>query len=102
MHVTVPDQHDVEPALGAEFTLPPRAGVVVSKAVGNAVVRNKVKRRLRHLVSERLHTLPAGATLVVRAQPSAALRSYAELASDIDAALTVARSPRRPRPKGAR
>ena len=28
---------------------PPTVGFVVSKAVGNAVVRNRVKRRLRHL-----------------------------------------------------
>lgn len=37
---------------------PARAGFVVSKAVGNAVVRNLVKRRLRHLVLERLSLLP--------------------------------------------
>ncbi len=48
----------------------PRVGFVVSKAVGNAVVRNRVKRRLRHLVA----TLdaPAGARVVVRALPPAA------------------------------
>ena len=32
----------------------PRVGFVVSKAVGNAVARNRVKRRLRHLARERL------------------------------------------------
>ncbi len=30
---------------------PSRAGFVVSKAVGNAVTRNRVKRRLRHLAA---------------------------------------------------
>ena len=49
-----------------------RAGFVVSKAVGNAVVRNKVRRRLRHLVRPLLGDLPAGALLVVRALPAAA------------------------------
>ncbi len=37
---------------------PTRAGFVVSKAVGGAVVRNKVKRRLRHLMRERVDQLP--------------------------------------------
>ena len=68
----------------------PRAGFVVSKAVGTAVVRNRVKRRLRHLVQERLVLLPPGTDLVVRAQPSAAARAYPELAADLDAALSSA------------
>src|SRR3954468_21017991 len=38
---------------GALTTSPPRVGLVVSKAVGPAVTRNLVKRRLRHLVRER-------------------------------------------------
>lgn len=47
---------------GAEQpSAPARAGFVVSKAVGNAVVRNRVRRRLRHLVRERLAALPAEA-----------------------------------------
>jgi ribonuclease P protein component len=64
-------------------TSPPRVGFVVSKAVGSAVVRNKVKRRLRHLVRERLASLPDGAVLVVRAQPGAATASYAQLGADL-------------------
>jgi ribonuclease P protein component len=39
---------------------PAKAGFVVSKAVGGAVLRNKVRRRLRHIVAERLDRLPAG------------------------------------------
>ncbi|WP_422754005.1 ribonuclease P protein component [Micromonospora sp. WMMD708] len=71
-----------------------RAGFVVSKAVGPAVVRNKVRRRLRHLVRERLATLPAGSTLVVRALPTAAGTPYPRLAGDLDAAIAAARQPR--------
>jgi ribonuclease P protein component len=74
-----------------------RAGFVVSKAVGNAVVRNKVRRRLRHLVRHRLDALPAGSSLVVRALPDAATASYERLADDLDAALLAARTPRRRR-----
>jgi ribonuclease P protein component len=79
---------------GAEESAPSRAGFVVSKAVGNAVVRNTVRRRLRHLVRERLPELPAGSTVVVRALPPAAGASYAQLGADLDAALATARTPR--------
>jgi ribonuclease P protein component len=76
---------------------PARAGFVVSRAVGNAVVRNKVKRRLRELVRDRLGDLPPGTDLVVRALPAAAERTYAEMGTDLDAALAAARRPRSPR-----
>jgi ribonuclease P protein component len=76
---------------------PARAGFVVSRAVGNAVVRNKVKRRLRQLVRERLAELPSGTDVVVRALPESATRTYAELGTDLDAALAAARRPRSPR-----
>lgn len=80
---------------GAEQTsAPARAGFVVSKAVGNAVVRNTVRRRLRHLVRERLPGLPAGSTLIVRALPAAAHRSYQRLGVDLDAAIATACAPR--------
>ena len=54
----------------------PRIGFVVSGALGNAVTRNRVKRRLRHLAAAHVSDTPAGidATgidIVVRALPSA-------------------------------
>lgn len=75
---------------------PCRVGFVVSKAVGNAVVRTRVKRRLRHLVRERLEQLPAAGVLVVRAQPAAALVSYADLGRDLQRCLDrlVSETPR--------
>jgi ribonuclease P protein component len=66
----------------------PRIGFVVSRAVGNAVVRNKVKRRLRELVRDQDESLPGGSLLVVRALPPAAGASYAELRSDLARCLT--------------
>ncbi|MGI8524404.1 MAG: ribonuclease P protein component [Nocardioides sp.] len=61
----------------------PRAGFVVSKAVGNAVIRNRVKRQLRQLTREHLSVLPRNALLVVRARPAAAGASYGELRGDL-------------------
>lgn len=63
-------------------------GFVVSKAIGNAVMRNRVKRRLRHLARERLTSLPGSAVLVVRALPAAAAAGYPDLGRDLDRALS--------------
>jgi ribonuclease P protein component len=65
----------------------PRVGFTVGRPVGGSVTRNKVRRRLRHLMRERLHRLPPGSLLVVRANPKAATARNDELAADVDAAL---------------
>lgn len=62
-------------------------GFVVSKAVGPAVVRNRVKRRLRHLMRDRIEHLPPGSRLVIRALPESARHSSSSLRVDLDAAL---------------
>lgn len=51
------------------------------------MVRNRVKRRLRHLVRERLTRLPAGSLVVVRALPGSGDAGPEDLARDLDAAL---------------
>ena len=65
----------------------PRAGFVVGKAVGNSVVRHRVTRRLRAVVRDELHRLPAEADLVVRARPEAATADSEELRRDLRAGL---------------
>lgn len=65
----------------------PLVGFVVSRAVGDAPTRNRVRRRLRHLMRERTGRLPAGARLVVRANPAAAGAGFATLGAELDAAL---------------
>ena len=65
---------------------PVEVGFTVSKAVGNAATRNRVKRRLRHLTREHLPTLeglPGRAALVVRALPPSADATYAALGADL-------------------
>ena len=62
---------------------PSLVGLVVSKAVGNAVTRNLVKRRLRHLTREQLQALPGSGVLVVRALPPASTAAFSELHADL-------------------
>ncbi|NQD90634.1 ribonuclease P protein component [Paenarthrobacter sp. CM16] len=68
---------------------PSRIGFIVSKAVGNAVTRNLVKRRLREAGALSLHTHGTGLAVVVRALPAAASASWEQLLSDYNAALAV-------------
>ncbi|QEV19078.1 MULTISPECIES: ribonuclease P protein component [Streptomyces] len=77
----------MDPHVPGETLPPTRAGFVVSKAVGGAVVRNTVKRRLRHLMRDRLASVPPGSLVVVRALPGAGDADHAQLARDLDAAL---------------
>lgn len=90
VHLTLPVTQPAE--TGA--VEPAKAGFVVSKAVGGAVVRNKVKRRLRHLVAERLHWLPPGSVMVVRALADASARGYKGMALDLEKALEGALKPK--------
>lgn len=66
---------------------PARVGFVIGKPVGPAVTRNRLRRRLRHLLRDRLAALPPGARLVVRARPGAGELSSAQLSGLVDAAL---------------
>ncbi|GAA4676176.1 ribonuclease P protein component [Frondihabitans cladoniiphilus] len=59
-----------------ESVHPARFGFIVSKAVGNAVTRNTVRRRLKaiahtSLVSGGASTFPSGTDVVIRALPGA-------------------------------
>ncbi|HYK27087.1 MAG TPA: ribonuclease P protein component [Streptosporangiaceae bacterium] len=71
----------VQPAGASEH---PLVGFVVGRRVGGAVVRNRVRRRLRHLARGYLRSLPGGSLLVLRAAPRAATACQADLAADLD------------------
>lgn len=96
VHLLVDPDAGPEAGVGAVAGgAPSQVGLVVSKAVGNAVHRNQVKRRLRHIAAAHLSTLPAGARMVVRALPASSDATYADLdkdlASCLDRAVTRAR-----------
>ena len=55
--------------------------------MGGAVVRNRVARRLRHLMASRLPALPAGLEIIVRALQPAGESTSEQLGDDLDSAL---------------
>ncbi|MCU1437411.1 MAG: rnpA [Naasia sp.] len=65
---------------------PARFGFIVSKAVGGAVVRNRVRRRLKAASFALLDAAPERA-VVFRALPSAATAEWQELRADVVAAV---------------
>ena len=67
-----------------------RLGVTVSSRVGDAVVRNRVKRLVREIFRERRLDMPAALDLVVIAKPQAARITHAQAATELERALGVA------------
>ncbi len=68
-----------------------RIGFTASKKIGNAVVRNRAKRRLRAAASQLLPLLGRGGhDYVLVARGSAVARPFAALLTDITSALKAA------------
>ena len=61
---------------------PTRFGFITSKQVGGAVVRNRVKRRLRALAAGTLTQHPMGVEVVVRATGETGTVSFTDLAAE--------------------
>jgi len=68
-----------------------RLGVVVSKKVGGAVVRNRVKRLLRETFRAHRHELSQPLDLVLVARPSIAGRGLSEVERDFLSTLRQAK-----------
>ena len=62
---------------------PPQVAYAIGRAVGPAVTRNLLRRRLRSLLQQKYPHLPAGLYLF-GATPAAARRSYSELMFDLE------------------
>ena len=73
---------------------PARLGVTVSRKVGGAVLRNKVKRWIRESCRRMQADLPAGLDLVVVARPSAARAGYEPTAAELANLARRLRGPR--------
>jgi ribonuclease P protein component len=66
---------------------PPQVAYAIGRAVGPAVTRNRLRRRIRSMLQQNFSVaprrLPAGLYLI-GATPGAAGRSFSDLASDLD------------------
>lgn len=66
---------------------PPQVAYAIGRAVGPAVTRNRLRRRLRSLLQQKFPHLPSGLYLI-GATPAAAQRSYSELTFDLERMMT--------------
>lgn len=62
-----------------EAQQPARFGFIISKAVGNAVTRNLIRRRMKTVADELINEGVSGVDLVFRALPKSAIASFDEL-----------------------
>ena len=60
-----------------------RFGFIVGKTVGGAVVRNRVRRRLKAAAHQLLPQTPAGHDVVVRALPASAQAPWSTLLEEL-------------------
>ncbi len=66
---------------------PVRFGFIVSRAVGGAVERNLMRRRMRAVGRQFVEAGTRGSDIVVRALPGSAQRDWASLSADMHDAL---------------
>ena len=70
---------------------PPRVAYAIGRGVGTAVVRNRVRRRLRAATRAHAADFEPGSAYLVSTGPAAATRSYAELSTSLHDALSALR-----------
>jgi ribonuclease P protein component len=78
--------------VGGNASSSARVGYTVSRRVGESVVRNRVRRRLREIVRLHQELLVPGTDYVIVATPPAVKASYAELEGDLTALLGACRA----------
>jgi len=71
-----------------------RVGITVSGRVGKAVVRNRVRRRLREAIDQRFGRLPLDSDVVFAARPASAQATWDQLCAALDLVLARAENNR--------
>src|SRR6516162_9513025 len=74
--------HLIMAVLYREADLPSKIGIVTTKRLGRAVVRNRIRRRIREIFRLNQHQLRRGHWVVTIARTSSAFASYQELERD--------------------
>ena len=73
-------RHRIDAARGDDASAPSlRIGIAASRKVGGAVVRNRIRRRLKSIARELAPRLPSGTDILIGVRPEAATASSAEL-----------------------
>ena len=67
-----------------------RIGITVSSRVGNAVVRNRIKRLIREILRVSWRRIEPAGDIVVIAKPNAAEATHANAATELHRALGIA------------
>jgi ribonuclease P protein component len=65
--------------------LPTRLGITVTRKIGNAVTRNRIKRLVREVFRQNRQRLPNGLDLVFVAKQQAGEADYAQVVADFEA-----------------
>ena len=60
-----------------------RFGFSIKKALGGAVVRNRIRRRIREIVRNHRPEIPAGWDIVIHPKSTVARAEFAALAADL-------------------
>lgn len=82
----VPPSESSSPT-GSPPALPTRLGITVTRKIGNAVARNRIKRLVREVFRQNRERLPSGLDLVWVAKQGAAEADFAAVLSDLEALL---------------
>jgi ribonuclease P protein component len=69
-----------------------RFGISVKKALGNAVVRNRIRRRIREILRRNLQEIPSGWDFVMHPRRSVASSNFAALQTELVGLLRNIRS----------
>ncbi|MBV9104389.1 MAG: ribonuclease P protein component [Verrucomicrobia bacterium] len=75
-------KHLVLAILARETEAASRIGIVTTKRLGNAVTRNKIRRRIREIFRLNQHRIQTGILLVTIARVSSATATFDELRRD--------------------